>query len=249
MRRRGNVMVMFVPFVFIFFGFSILVLNISRAVLTEQKIQTAADASLLSSLRLRAEALQIISDRWLEIGRYYVEGFANGQVLVPSASWTVVQRGAETLRRAVPGYQGRVTAVVGVVLDANGIPQESARFVLKGAQSLGLTAEPITLRNEGGQTKRILGGWYRRNWERFETAPQPSGESTYEILLEAPPWKMQRSSRVHLRWDVNTRHPDVQLRGNGGYPGQWAQALEGGHVQPYRFPLFSARLGRSRSVP
>lgn len=244
--------ILFIPFVVIFVMCSKLAFDIGRWVTMEQKLQTTADVALLSSLRIRASGLQTIAERWSEVGQFIVQGFANGQVLVPAAQWNQIQNRAETLRRSIGGYRGRVTAVVGVVSEANGVPRSAGVFVREDAQDLAVTAQSFTLRNESGQTKSVAGGWYRRNWLRTALRPQPPDRSLYRMEFNGPAdllWSPRVSSIGRLRWDVDETSSLIQTRGNGGFPGQWSHVLEGGMVNPHRFAVFAGQLISSESEP
>lgn len=245
MNRRGNLLVMMIFFVLAFGLFSKLVFDVARWIYIEKRLQASADAALLSSLRIRVDGLQTVAQRWNAVGRYVVEGYPNGHMLVPASSWILIQREAETLRRALSGYRGRISAVLGVVLEANRIPRESARFVANGAQDLGIVAEAGVLRDEGGHLKTMAGAWYRRRWAPTQVLSHPPEHSVYELELSGPGslfWRPRIFSRGRVRWDVDRDNSQIQVRGNGGFPAQWLQALDGNRVDPHRFPVFSAGL-------
>lgn len=244
-KRRGTIVVMFLFFVLAFGLFSKLVFDIGRWMYVEQRLQGVGDAALLSCLRIRVDSLQIIAQRWNDVGRHVVEGYANEQMLVPSAHWTNTISSAETLRRAISGYRGRVSAVMGVVLEANRIPRSSVFVVSNAAHDLGVVAQNVVLRDEYGHLRTLVGGWYRRNWGPTERLAQPSEQSHFDLKLRGPGNLLRSphtSSRARMIWDVEEEKVHIQTHGNGGFPRNWPEALNGNRAEPNRYAVFSTRL-------
>jgi hypothetical protein len=94
-------------------------LDVGRGVTLAQKLQTALDAMALSSMRIRAKGLESAAQAWSDVGAGVLSADAN-TATINSANWTSFEAKAASLVHALPGYKGRVRAVIGVVRDANG---------------------------------------------------------------------------------------------------------------------------------
>lgn len=227
--------------------FSLFVLNFGRAVYLETKLRNGLDASLISVVRLRSDALGQICRRWDEFGLLLGTVRGEREVQIHSADWSVISTKARDLERAISGYQGRVEAVFGVTLEANRIPRIFTEFIQRDAHSLGVQAEPLIVTDEMSSSHFLSGGWYRRRWRT--TQPQEVSLAVVHapMTLVGPSfrWHVGGVSRVNLIWDVFVNHRDIQLHGNGGFPTDWNSALLGNRVVPYRYPVFSAEWGKT----
>ena len=224
----------------------VLWIDMGKASLAAQRAQTLADVSVLSSLRITSEAMETVADRWEEFGRFYDAATGSGIVL-NSAHWTVVRKSAGDLRRALSGYQGRTTAVIKVVAEANGVARESVEVLDAVGAQLGLTAEKALIRDEMGRTMLLDGAWYSRSWtldaldgKRNDRARHRAHVSVRTARGER--WEVAREARGRLTWDVDIDDPSGRARGNGGYPRNWDEALEGARLTPNRWAYFRATL-------
>lgn len=240
MKTQGSFLVLFLPCALVFVSVAVLTWRMAAWLVADARAQTVVDAVLCSSLRLRVEALETIAARWNDVGRTFAEGDASGHVLVPQSYWSRTRSQANTLSHAIPGYKGRITAVLTVVAEANGFRREQFHFQKDDAQNLGVRSESVVMRNEINQLQNLSGGWYRREWASTQAAPQPPEESVL-VVETVSFWPVRRRSRAVLAWDVDPAAPEVQARGNGGYPRQWTQALEGNQVIPHRFPVYAVK--------
>lgn len=243
---RGSVLVLMM-FVGMTAGFMLwLVLDMGQATVEAQRIQTTADATALSALRMRAASMETIADRWEEFGPWFGTVLGHELVQLPSVHWTGVEQKAMELKRALPGYQGRVTAVVSVVMDANGVSRNRIRTLDNAAAKLDVISESLRVRDENGRERIIDGGWVRRKWTVDARAKNPAGRVQYAIEAtvrhrQKQTWNFERKSDARLVWDVLEKAAG-KSGGTGGFPADWSQAVESGRLNPYRLARYRATL-------
>ncbi len=131
-------------------------LDMGRASIVSVQTQTAADVATLSSLRMRTESLRAIATRWQEYGDFYEAARLDGTVDLPAARWAEVEAKAGELERALPSYQGRSTAILKVVADANGFSREDLEVLDNAGSRHGVAAESLIVRDEKGQVNKII---------------------------------------------------------------------------------------------
>lgn len=221
--------------------------DLGKASLAGQRSQAASDMSVLSSLRVSGEALGTVAGRWEEFGALFGLAAADRTVELRSGFWPVVEKKAGDLKRAVPGYQGRATAVIKVVAEANGFSRESLDVIDSAGSRLQLTAERAVLRDENGRAKTLEGAWYSRRWSLDPVRGERSDSSLHAARMRVPTregdvWTLSRAGRGRMAWDVDAADPAVRASGNGGYPRTWSEAVENGRLNPHRWPVFRARL-------
>ncbi|MCG3205032.1 MAG: hypothetical protein KCHDKBKB_01749 [Elusimicrobia bacterium] len=217
--------------------------DVGRGILASEKAQTMADVSVLSSFRMRGEALRLISERWWDYGASFGEPGTTPRVFLPSVEWERVERKAGDLKRALPGYEGRITSVIKVVHDANGAQGTTLNTIDPSASRLGVVAEPLVIEDENGNQKTIQGGWFRRLW----STPHPSGNSQHVVrgslsVRQGVNWIFQQAALGELVWDVDENDLAIKNHGNGGFPLSWKEAVLGKSLQPHRYPYYRAKL-------
>jgi len=234
---RGSVIVMLIPISLTLFALTLLVLRVGILFTLAARAQTVADMSVLSSLRLRVQALEKIPGRWESIGNLIKS--ANGEgAFIASGSWNPLTNETQRLTRSLPGYMGRPRAVIKVVAEANGTLRERIEAVEEEASNLGLSSQPLRIQDEMGRTEVIPDVWLKRNWSPHDLLGDPSGKTTHIVHFPA----LNRVSRGRIIWNVNRTDPVIVNQGNGGYPVHWFQALNGGVVTPFRFPYYHAEI-------
>lgn len=231
-KNRGSVLIVFL------FSAAALILFLQTGIfligeiLERERQQSIADTTVLSVLRLRAKALETIAVRWDGTVGRLIGLASNDRVFSPHSAWSEIEKSSQELSDALPGYQSRLTALRTVLKGAYGLP-ENIVVNENTAALLGLSAQPIVLRDENGDEKYVRKGWYKRAWTvDLNQQPSESVSMTYR----------HGSSRGRLRWDVDNNNPDVRAIGNGGFPADWASAVSGGKFKPSRFPYFRAEL-------
>lgn len=244
----GGVLVVMLFLVMGFFGLGLLVVNIGQAGFTAQRAQTLADVSVLSSARMRVEALEKISERWLEYGRYFGLAADDGSVQLQSVDGPLVQQKAAALVRALPGYLGRTSAVIKVVADANAINRTQVSVEDDAAAQIGLKPEAAILVNEKGHRVSQPGVWISRAWGAKSRFGDAEETIAHRIHLEAP-WPVERVAFAKLEWDVNKQNHRTQSDGNGGYPRNWGEARQGPVLAPNRWAVYRAVLALKENAP
>lgn len=242
-RRRGGVL----PAVlFLSLACCAMALFFSRAAaiaLDRQRGATAADFAVLTAMRVRRQSLESIADRWLAFGGDIAAG--PGGLEVAAGSWPAVRAAAESLRRAVPGYQGRVTSALTVALDANAFPRDAARAVSGDGLRLGVVARTEIVSVDGIPTA-LPGAWYARTWRPADAAPVFADGAT--LRLDWPvAWLGSRTAvpvagAAALEWDADPSGADFSF-GRGGFARALAEGLSGGAFLPHRLAVFRARQG------
>jgi hypothetical protein len=229
--------------------------DVARLSYWQGKIQAVSDSILLSSLRLRAEALQKIAEKWAAIEPLLVAGDSAGMKIYPGAEvWRDLETKLSDLKAAIPGYKGRISGVRTIVAKANGLNPEAVVILQNSAFNLGLVNEPQKVRNDLGEEKVLPFVWLRRSWagsDRLgspeETSEvmgqvsfQPAGVLFFHQLGER--WVARARSRGLIFWDVPQEEQWMKDQGNGGFPRNWDEALYTGAVKPNRFALYGAKL-------
>lgn len=218
-------------------------MDVGRASIATLKAQTGLDVVLLSSLRIRAESLHTIAVRWEEFGSLFGPVFFERSVSLRSSDWAKVEKKAADLKKALLSYEGRTTAIIKVVGDANKVRRDEIDIQNSAGSRLGLVAEPLNIKDENGFQKTISGGWVRRLW----VTDDPGLETLYALVDSVPVhsganWKFIRKSSGQVVWDVSRDDASVKLVGNGGYPENWSEAIRGERLDPHRYPFYRARL-------
>lgn len=204
-----------------------------------QKAQTAADFALTSALRVRAQSLETVAARWDAFG--FPITVTAGTLEAPAGLTPAIAAGADALRRALSGFQGRITAALTVAVEANGGDRAQLRQTLPAGLRLGLEAQRAALSSPGSPTVDIDGLWYRRTWTG---AAQPAGiELTWRTPRTGGAWETPVPAIAHLAWDADAGNPAVSANGNGGFSPDWANASAGAMFRPNQFPVFRADAG------
>lgn len=239
----------------ILFLLTLLVADMGRVSYLSQKAQAVSDAALLSSLRLRVEALEGIAERWWSFGNLFYGGTNQGAVS-SNESWNELFQKSDQLKRALPGYKGRIKAVIKVVEEANQVPAHKVQLWDDSALDLGISAQDQWISLENGARKLLSGAWYKRNWAPSDSWGEPKEKSHIAVswlmpllgfqFLSFQNWMVHKESWGRVRWDVDLNDRLIQLQGNGGFPRTWPEALNGGKVDPFRIPTFSAQLDNTQ---
>lgn len=242
-----------IPIMLGLFFLSLFVIDWGRGQYWTGRLQTMADATLMSSLRIRVEGLRRVSERWEQFGSLYESGDVNG-AFVLSKNRDTISKKATKLKKSISGYKGRIKAVIKVVSEANGVARERVLIEDDSASQLGLDPNSIRIRDESGATKLLEGAWYQRIWGAADRLGEPDGVSTHQIFFNMPllgrtsllsatqGWDVSRRAHGRIRWDVPVESLAVQTQGNGGFPRQWGEALNGKQVEPHRYPFFRVEL-------
>ena len=215
--------------------------DIAGAGLFRQRALTAADFALLSALRVRRDNLQTIATRW--------DAFGGGLTCGPSglestaALWPAVASGADALRRAIPGFQGRVTSALTVALNANGVPADAAHTIGGTGTRLGVTAQ-AELVSVDGVPAALPGAWYARGWAPIDAAPPLTDGATLTLTWPLS-WRdgaatVEAVAVGALAWDADPSDAAVAALGRGGFARTIAEAVDGSAFTPHRFPYFRA---------
>jgi hypothetical protein len=224
------------------FGFFLRVAQLGLISYRIQQTQTIADVSILSSLRLRAEALQTIANRWSEFGKSFgVAGFHN-LVNLHSSLWGAVEQKVSDLKRSLSGYQGRTTAVIKVVAEANGFRRDDVDVRDDAGSKLDLIGQPVVFKDEKGKFRTLDAVWYQRGWAIEDKFGDSEKTTVHMVQGSIYDWMIYQEAHGSLVWDVEKNDPMVFLNGNGGYPRDWSEALSGGNLIPNRWAQFRARL-------
>ncbi len=241
----GNVTVLLLPTLGVFFFLTLLAIDLGRARYFSGKAQTVADATLLSSLRLRVEGLEAVAERWNAWGDVFTGGGAAG-ARTQSRHWARLENESDKLRRALSGYKGRIKAVVKIVAEANGVARDRVEIQNGGALELGLTSQDQWVEDETGARRRVRGLWYKREWDLGRTLGRPREFSAHRFTASfrifGGRWSLSREAVGKLSWDVPMNDGVIRSRGNGGFPRAWTEALDRGAVAPHRYAHFEAGL-------
>ncbi len=248
--HRGGVLALTLFLIVAFAWTTLLVADVGRTVAARAKIQSTADTVVLSSVRLRAEALETIAARWREFGALFGAVSPSGEVSLASSDWPNVQTKADALKRALPGYQGRTTAVIKVVAEANRMERDAIVIDDAIGAQLGLTAKSITIRDEADRVARLEAAWYARQWGVADRLAVASPLGRHEVTLRFPnfhgdDWVTSTRTSAAVRWDVDTGDPAIAAAGNGGYARDDADAVWAGRLDPNRWPVFRTDLERN----
>jgi hypothetical protein len=246
-RRRGGILIIMIFLAVALTTLCWLWLDLGKASLATQRAQTLSDVSVLSSLRVTAESLETVAQRWSEFGASMGAVSTDGSVALPSSQWASVEKKAADLKKAISGYQGRSTSIIKVVAEANGHSKDSLEVNGSNGSQISLTAQKGIVRDENNQIKNIDGLWYSRKWSMDpktgarDLMSHHTGQLTVQAR-EGNTWTLARATRGHLNWDVDLENANVQARGNGGFPKTWADAIENSHLNPNRWAFFRATL-------
>jgi hypothetical protein len=231
------------------FLITLFLIDWGRGLYLADKTQTVAEAAVVSSMRIKADGLEAVAERWNTFGKLFLSGDKE-QIHLRSRDWPTILVEAGKLRSAVGGYKGRIKAVASVVSEANGIPSTALQFSNEKALALEITPQIQTTVDEKGVKRTLAGAWYRRSWSPFEKNPEGTsqGEATVEMTVPVVSrlastdgflqWTAKRSAHGRVEWNVSLKDPGIQTRGNGGFPRTWSEALDGTSVAPYRFPYY-----------
>jgi hypothetical protein len=247
-RDQGSMAVLALAFLLAMSLSALLVADLENASYRREKSRVIAEATLVSSLRVRAQALEDIAVRWQEFGRLFSSGDAAG-IVAPSSAWSSIQTQAATLNRALSGYKGRIKAIIGPVAEANSGVSEYVSVPDESGSTLGVSPQSQWMRDEHGNVSLLSAAWYRRDWPddpdgaagaasvhrssvpvRFRGASLAGASSQTEAITQ---------SQGKVFWDDRSSTNQT----NGGYPRSWAEALVNGAVVPFRNAFY--RAGRS----
>jgi hypothetical protein len=222
-------------------GLAALTADVAGAGLFRQRARTAADFALLSALRVRRDNLEAIAARWDAFGG----GLTNGPAGLEStpALWPGVATAADALRRAISGFQGRVTSALTVALDANGLPHAAARSVSGTGTRLGVTARTETVLVAGAPMS-LPGAWYARGWSAGDPAPPLTDGAALAVSWPLS-WRgsdatLEATADGALVWDADPTDAAVAASGRGGFARTFTEAIDGAAFTPHRFPFFRA---------
>jgi len=246
---RGSFLVLLLPTVLLLVFSAVAVVDAGRILYAREKAAQFAENALLSALRVRIEGMEKLADRWENI-RLLLNGADADGVVISSFRWTALQTETTNLKKALPGYKGRITSVVTAVLQANGAEKDMVVLDEKRKPALDLTLQPALVRDETGFGKTVDSVWLRREWEVDESAPSRVGDYTAQGLIpfrfintsfqpDSPLFATQ-SVTGRLTWNADLKEALVRDAGNGGFPSTWDEAFLGSDLQPFRFPLYSA---------
>ncbi len=219
------------------------------------RAESLGDCVLLSSLRTRVEGLQKIALRWSELEPLIQSADFTGVKIAPGSQiWKEFETGLDAVKKAVPGYKGRVTAVRSMVAKANGFYPETVSILDDSALNLGVMPEKKRVWNDEGKEKVMDNLWWRREWNVSEKLGSPEETAQIQIRFHVRPtlprmigqetrmWPVTAFSCGKINWDMDVENPAVQQWGNGGYPRIWEEALWTGTLRPHRSPYFWAFL-------
>ncbi len=220
---------------------AILFADLAAVNLERQRAVTACDFSLLSAMRVRRDGIESIAHRWALFGGDITA--PGGTLSVDPARWPAVASAAGSLRRAAPGFQGRVTSALTVALDANLVPRSAARMTSGTGLRLGLSAQtaPVLV---GPAVATLPGAWFVRRWSASVAAPPLTDDA--HLSIDWPlTWRgSAATTRVEsaavLEWDVDASAPVVLSRGRGGFARSYGETLDGALFDPHRYPVFRA---------
>ena len=205
------------------------------------KAEAALAAASLSSQRIKAEALQDLAARCAATAALTFGADADG-LIVPAARWTSFAAATDDVAKSLGGYRSRIKAIVTPVAALNGLSSPPAALAAETALSLDVEARPQWIRDEDGRTRSVKNAWIRRLW----TDPSPRGALTNEADFRAAgggfPSKptmveFRRQATASVRWDGD---PSAAASTNGGFPVDWAAALDQGRYAPCRRAVFRA---------
>lgn len=234
--EAGAVLVlMLFVFCFLFIG-GLAAVNAARAAYLETRAQTVADAVALSAVRIRAESLETVAQRWLDIGARTGGVIAEKTVAVSASNRDALLKAAADLKKALPGYKGRSTAVITVTADANDVPREAVAVTDNAGSQLGLVAKDGFLRDENGLVLAVPGLWHERTWATGDRLGNPTEKESVTVRLSS----VVRSSSARMAWDVSINDDEIRNVGNGGYPRGWSEAVLAGRLLPNRHAVYRA---------
>lgn len=229
LKRNGQTLALFLLLWPLLFSLALFVNFMARGSFLSLKARTLAEMSALSSERINAESLEDVAERWRSFGAQFGPILAPGRVNLAGSFWDGVRQAAQELRRALPGYQGRATAVIKVVAEANGATRDRISAA-NGPALLGLSPQSLIIQDETGRAQALDAGWYNRAWD-VRPSQTHTARLTFASLL------LERRASARVVWDVNSTEA---ASGNGGYPRTWADAERGGRLDPYRWARFRA---------
>ncbi|MBV9080040.1 MAG: hypothetical protein JO102_02855 [Elusimicrobia bacterium] len=236
-KSAGSVLVLFLFIALAMTLFARLTADVVGARLERLRGETAADFTLLSALRIRSQSLSTIAARWAAFGGDI--GVSGTRLSVAPDRWSAVATAADQLRRAVSGYQGRISSAITVAAEANGVDRSLVRLTTPATLKLDVETRTETVR-VGTATLSLAGAWYRRKWGSGDAAPATTGLSVLEMDRSAPNavgnWPFTVTARGTLAWDADPALPD----GNGGFAADFAGALVPAGFRPHRGPYFVA---------
>jgi len=203
-----------------------------------QRAQTAADFALLSALRVRGQSLETVAMRRDAFAAPIV--VMGGALHAPAPLVPSIAADAVALKRALPGYQGRISSALTVAAEANGVDRTSVTQTDSMGLRLGLEAQTDFLSSSGLPTLSIEGLWLRRLWSDAADA----GHAAISVAWNSPrlggAWTFSAPARARLGWDADTHDVAVAADGNGGFPGDWVSASVGPLFRPGRYPVYRA---------
>lgn len=216
-----------------------LVVDTLQAWVASQKAQTAADFAVLSALRVRAKSLQTVAARWDAFGAPLV--IAGSGLDAPAALVPQIVNDADTLRRALSGYQGRITSALTVAAEANSADRDNVTTTDATGLRLGLSSQAASLSASGAAPSSVNGLWYRRNWTEADAAGTASVSVAWSVPYAGGAWTLAAPATARLMWDADTGDAAIAADGNGGFASDWVSASGTGSLfRPNRYPVFRA---------
>ncbi len=240
MNRRGSALVLMMLLTVAALITARLCADMMLAWVGTQRAQTAADFALLSAVRVRGQSLETVAARWDDFGAPITH--SGGTLNAPASLVTAIAANALALKRALPGYQGRITSALTVAAEANGVARTAVTQSTPGGLRLGLEAQTQFLSSTGFPTLSIEGLWLRRVW--LDTAE--AGTAAVSVAWNSPrlggSWTFTAPASARLEWDADTHDVAVAADGNGGFSGDWVSASSGALFRPDRYPVYRAQL-------
>lgn len=254
-RMRGAILVLWIFTTAALVALTLAVGRFGWLAYAGRKTRISAEAALLSALRVRAESLERIAGRWEEIGQWIASADAAGAV-VPADRQDAFEAAAKKLSGAVPGYKGRIRSALTVSLEANGISRSAVTEAVPGGLDLGVQPSAVAIQ-DGSVGRVVAGGYYARAWGPGERLAEFGDWAAIDVEIAVPAPFLASGSETRLRrralgravWDADLLHPDVRLRGTGGFPRTWPEAVRDGRAEPHPFPWFDGIVERESHAP
>ncbi len=241
MNRRGSVLVVMMFLTAATLILARLVADMASAWIGTQKAQTASDFALLSAMRVRGQSLETVASRWDAFGSPL--SVTGGTLEAPAALVPDIAASALALKRALPGYQGRITSALTVAAEANGADRTMVTQTAPAGLRLGLVAETALLSAPGLPVLAVEGLWEKRTWTNAAAADNGAIAVGWRAPHLGGTWEFSAPASAHVAWDADTRDATVAADGNGGFAADWVSASAGVMFRPNRHPVYRAASG------
>ena len=220
--RKGSVLILYLLFCFSVFGLLYSVGRLAGLGATRDQVQNILDAVHVSVVAVRADALEQLSEKANELTNL-VESADAGGIVVHSDDWAEVEDQAQEIKKAIPGYKGRITSSLRVVMDSNKADMNNLQVVDNSAIQLGIVAEGAVVKDQLGEHRFVPSIWLRQNW----TDDQYS-HLQFQYFKEDK--LIARHSLTGLQWNGQGE--------DHGYPKKWADVIDSGQFRPYNHPTY-----------